>query len=598
MKILVISLCLFLPISAFGSEETKSSFSHIEEYIKNGNYIEAKQNLEKISVEDIGNTGALYHYLSAKILIGLRKEYDAISHLTKVYLYSEKDSKLKEESLFLKAKTLDSIGFSYEASVYYKQFISLYKNSKYYGDAIFNLARLLNKDGNYNQALYYLNQIKEDPIVLFEQAKVLQKMGKVKEATESYRLAVLANPEYLLKSEENLYYYSLNALNRNLFNLAKNNLSIINTLPLKYQAAVILGEIFLKENNHDKAMGYFKLALESIDKDIKSRALLNRSKLYLKLNDTENAEKDLKSIITTFSYTKEYYESILLYSGILLQRGRVEEAIKYLKMLIFKKNPLPEAYSFIESAINIYINKRQTNELYELWKKINMIMLDRLPTEPLFYISKILKDKNDLEYINILKFLAKNRAGNYSTEAKTILTDFYLNSGRIQTAQDYLTSIPSKEINDEIKRLHIKLSYINRNYENAYKVLKSLTKISKNDIVYVPKLIRQEKKAKLKIKFLERLLKDIGEDEKVFELLGECYEEIGEKKNMVYYYQKALDKKPDNDWLKYKLSMSLDDAEKSELLRNMAKSNTKVYSDLAKMYLKEIEINKKLKRGE
>lgn len=598
MKILVILLCLFMPISAFGGEETKSSFSQIEEYIKKGNYIEAKRNLEKISIEDIGNKGALYHYLSAKILIGLKKEYDAISHLTKVYLYSEKDSKLKEESLLLKAKTLDSIGFSYEASVYYKQFISLYKNSDYYVNAIFNLARQLNKDGNYNQALYYLNQIKEDPIVLFEKAKVLQKMGKIKEAMESYRLAVLANPENLLKSEENLYYYSLNALDRNLFNLAKKNLLIINTLPLKYQAAVVLGEIFLKENNHDKAMGYFKLALESIDKDIKSRALLNRAKLYLKLNDTENAEKDLKSIITTFFYTKEYYESILLYSGILLQRGSVDDAIKYLKMLIFKNKPLPEAYSFIERAINIYLNKRQTNELYELWKKINMLMLDRLPTETLFYISKILRDKNDLEYINILKFLAKNRTGRYSIEAKTILTDFYINSGHIQIAQDYLTSIPSKEINDEIKRLHIKLNYINRNYENAYKVLKSLTKISKSDIVYLSKLIRQEKKAKQKIKFLERLLKDIGEDEIVFELLGECYEEIGEKKNLVYYYQKALDKKPDNDWLKYKLSRFLDDAEKSELLSNMATSNTKVYSELAKMYLKEIEINKKLKRGE
>lgn len=595
---LIFLVCLFLVIPSFGQKMDDDIFYETEDYLKKNDHANDKEFFEKNYTDHIGIKGALFHYNYGKALIASKKYYNAIPHLTKSYIYAEKGSKLQKESLLLKAQVLSSLGLYYEASNLYKIFINTFKKSEYDNEAHLGLARTLVKTGNFSDALSYFDKLGKDPIALFEKANALQMMGKTNEASEAYRTAILLKPEYLLKSEVNLYYYSLNAMERNLIDVAKKNLSIINSLPIKYRAALLLGEISFEENNLDKAMGLFKLALESPEKDVKAKALLNIAKAYLKLNDRNKAEEYLLKLLSLAPYTKFYYEGLLIYSDVLFQNGRIDKALKYLKILIFKKDPIQEAYNFIERIYNFYLEKGQYSEVYELWQKTEMLMLERLKIETLFKIINILKDRNDKKFLSILQYISKKDDNTYSVNAKVMLADYYIKEGDMQRARFYLVSIPRKNLNDEIKRLFVKFNYLNGYYEEAYKSLTELSKIEEGDLIYLSKLIALEKKLPRKIAFLEKALKDVGEDAAIFELLGDIYKETKDKKKMVFYYERALQKKPDDNWIKYKLSKISEEPQKKEFLADLAQSNNTIFKNLAKMNQKEEEILEKLKRRE
>lgn len=298
---------------------------------------------------------------------------------------------------------------NYDQCLYYFQ-IAVTKNTtrKYMINAYWNLIILYEEKGDYNNLVKYCRDLwfrtgdssgrkkieslinkllwtdNEQAIQKYKDGMALAKKGDKAGANKLFRESLAADSSFLSPRFE----LGMDAYNSGNENEAYTHLSAIGErIPFYAEVHLILGGINFKNRNYSAAADNYTSVITYgfVDKNTEHNARLKRGTCYYYLNNLDEAEKNITSVI---DYIKNDTEPLIMLSAIYIKKKNFDSALKILSraesmsahdpVVLFQTGSIyyykndSKYVSYFERLFNLI--KSNPNELKNYFKAMRILM--------------------------------------------------------------------------------------------------------------------------------------------------------------------------------------------------------------------------------
>lgn len=600
----ILFLILFLlpvPIEAINKDAFSAPIKKAWDLLEQKRAAEAINELKKIHPDS--KSLFSYHYIYAKAYARMNMLNEAMEHFRLAYIFSQNKTE-KEHIFFERAVTYANTKNYDEAALCYKIFLRQFPDSKFKEEAFIGLAEALYNLGNFNEALIFFQKAGNSNRAQYGRADTLHALGKIGEAHEQYLTMINRGDKGYLKSQTTSYNIGENFRLMNKLSFAKVYLALVKEYPLKYKADISNGLIALSEGKSDVAVKHFELALQSSDRSIKRKALLYLSEVYMKEGKTQEAKGKLLEIRDKYPYGKDYDEALLRLGEIYKREGALYDSASILRELVFRKNPNKLALDAFEDLL-LEAKGKNNQDFVNLWKTIGQWLLEPSRSD---FIVRIVRDIKPAStaYLNVCKWLLKNGSIEGKMYANLLLAEFYAEMGDIKASSSYMQNVKIAKQNDDISRINSRISHLKGEHEKAISDLLQLKNPSAQDVSLfinisseMPPTIKNHQNL---VDFLEKALKIIDSNPKIYLALADAYYQIGRLQAALKQYKTALEineknktlSSKDSDWCLYRIATLSDKNESLEAANKLKKGND-ILNRFANAKSKENNLNEKLK---
>ncbi len=579
--------------------------------LKSGNSYGVLKELQLQKPENPESFSA-YHYLLGEANSRLKKYFSAIEQFRLAYIYAP-DGLLKELALLNRADMYRKLKFFYEARAGYLVFISEFPASGFIQRAHLGLAVSLSKIELFSEAVKHYKKAGLMPEALFGMANALQMLGKVKEAKDAYGRAMLVAKTYPLTSPETYYLIGENL--RMLGETAKSrkHLSSIDFGPYKDDAEISLGLIAMKESKTDEAIRKFKMAAGSLDERKKVRALFNLALAYIGKGEYEKAISSLENIRRNHVDSAMYKDTILLLARLYRIEGRFLEAVSLLKELVYGKKPPAETFGELEELMletSSVSGQEGADEVdfAALWNEIGQWLIDETREDFLLTIAARLRGESK-PFLSLSSWLVENASPKGRARAAIDISDYYIRMGNIDMSRQYINvanlsnalslAEDFRRTKDDILRIEAKISYAEQDYAAAFRKIGKIRAFRKADLDQLGAIISfmdeaDSKALKGVIVLYEKKINESEWDADYYIKLADILYANNEKSRSLKYYRMAFRKKPNDEWIVYRLGQGTRMPESRVMFSRLEQGDT-LLSRLAKTKLLEMDILNKVK---
>ncbi len=545
---------------------------------------------------------ASYHYAYAKAYAQINKINESVEHFRIAYIYSQKQGE-KEEIFFERARVYFNNKYYDEAAICYRIFLRQFPESKFKEQAFLGLAEALYNTNRLKDALIFFQKNGDSFRALYGKADTLHAMGRVHEAHELY-LDLINRDKGYIKSQLNSYNIGENFRLMNKFAFAKVYLALVKDYPLKHKADLSSGLIALAEGQSDSAIKYFNLALQSPERTVKQRALLNLSEVMMKTGNTQEAKARLIEIRNKYPYGRYYDEALLRLSGIFKGEGNLDDAVSILRELVFRKTPDKNALNEFESLL-LEAKNKNNEQFIKLWKTVGQWMLEPSRSEFILKIVRDLKPSGKL-YLDVCMWLSKQGAGEAKMQGNLLLAEFYAEMGDIATSSKYIQNVKVTSQSEDIRRINAKLFYLKGEHEKALSEIAQIKDFKDDDISLFINISSQMpptlKNLQNLANYLENTLKKSDGKPKFNIHLADAFYQLGKEQDALKYYRRALSmhekskglSTKDADWCLYRISALSGKKEADDAVKGLQKGKDTV-NRFAGAKLKENILNERVK---
>jgi tetratricopeptide (TPR) repeat protein len=573
-------------IDAMDTEELKKALVLVEM----GHFDEALELAGDCAAET--KDAAPCRFIHARALAGKEKYREAAQAYRDVY-YGTKNIKLKEDALFNRSRMYGLAKYDLEARAGYLLFLKEFPKSERAQQAQLGLADLNLVGGKPEDALKGYEAAGYVSGALYGKADVLQMTGRTKEAEEAYKIALDADREYLVKSDEALYYYGENLMQTGKYKKASETLMLVKNQPLKDLAYINLGLIKIREKNPSKAAEFFKIAAASADRRIKGIAYTNMAQADIASKKPDEAEKDVtEALKNLLSFPKEADAARLIRSDILRGQGKYAESVKLLREVIAARRLADDATDRLVEIYREMLDK-DAKLFVELWDSSSSYLVDRRREEFLLKAVEALRGTGK-PFLDLAMWLAK-----YGTDATKVkffreLVQFYDSVGDVKNARKYL-ALMRKAVgeNDDIYRLEADLLYAEGKSQEALGKIFLLKQLKKEDLTTIRATVGQAEYPEQTAAFYDKAVQEVGGDVRDRLKLADLYMNLGKRQEALGCYRKVVEEDPKNEWALFRLATLTEGPEAEKSLEMLSKLGSTLGS-YARGAMKEPAIDRKL----
>ncbi|MBF0317386.1 MAG: tetratricopeptide repeat protein [Nitrospirae bacterium] len=536
------------------------------------------------------------NFIYARILESKQETAKAIDRYRKAYQYATND-KIKEEALLHRSELNLLKSFNNDAKLGFQTFIRDYPNSRQINKAYLGLAKSLSGLGKPAESLEVLDKSGSNSSeVLFEKANTLQRMGRVKEAGDVYTTALLKDPGYIRKNnDETLYLYGENLLAAGDVKKARAAFSAVKDASLQDKTALGFAKIALKESRPEMAAEHLKKIANSKEREVKQEAMLNLSRVQLQSGKTEDAKKNLKALKGMGLKDKGKEELISLQIDVDVKDKKYKDAAESIKKL-HAKDPGSKAMLDRVEGVMSEAMQGDNNQFVDLWLTYGTMLLDK-SREPFILRAKDALKDTGKPYMDVLTWISKNSSDTERHKALGELTDIYSDSGDKASAVRSLAEMKNLKVpSDELIRREARINFTNRDYNEALKSAILIKQFNKEDVDLLRDAILMSPKNETAVLTYEKAIKDSGGTTEDYLALADAFYDLGNMEGATGYYKKVLSLEPANQWASYRLGAVLSSQDSEALLKASGTGDSTI-DRLSKAALKERRINKRLAEG-
>ena len=337
-----------------------------------------------------------------------------------------------------------------------------------------------------------------------------------------------------------------------------------------------LGWTFYQTQSYKKAVKSFKKFLETKQKKkIMEYAIYRIGRAYLKIGDTENGLSYMKEIVKNYPNSSLYDDALFLLGKINLVLDNFKIAKEYfLKMVVDSPDSrwIPYAYKYVG---DIYVREKNYKKGINYYKMAMLDAASPILTDEIKYLVEILKYKAGI-YKTLIQ--AKKSFVNLYPESEKVpsvlleIGDFYYAGGRLRKAIHYYKTVYEKYKEDEIcGESLLKLSRALREMKKQKKAISYLEELSKREGYFA---------------LAHKIIGDIYYDDEIFQKAVDEYVKVVEDKNNIFseYAQLRITNAYMNLGLFREARVAL-----TKFIRDYPNSNNllRVYKKLANTYYQE-----------
>ena len=444
-------------------------------------------------------------------------------------------------------------------------------------DDYIDMARLYTSSADYEKALEYIEVIERlhpnNPKIMYEKAVILKNYNQPILARNLMREVAQLDPEY---KESYLY--------KEFF---KDDLPGF-YMPKNYDADYYQkrGEEAYKEGKYEKALGYFKKAIEQKES---IENLNNLAKAYIKTNNSRMAQKCFEEALNKDVKNPQIYINMALFYGEIEKNQKKQ--IHYLKHAIKLNSNLTEAYyqlgnvysekGMYETAVEYYRTATTKDDVFfDAYYALGTTLYKLQKYEEAYLVfQKSLEI--ELDNPKVYEFLAKSA----------------LELRKYDEAEGYINNAISLEPTPDNYLTLTKALYLKGDYDKCINLLTTKISNNKNAEMYnylglcyfqkgnFPQALSNFNKAA-----------SVKADPRYYHNLAACYNAMNDKANMQANVDKALNSKPNNpdDYIEIS-NIYLELNKVNEAIDTLTKGIT-TYPDERKLYNKKLNLLENLGR--
>jgi tetratricopeptide (TPR) repeat protein len=565
--------------------------------LQSGNFYAVLKELPNFKPEDTRSL-AIYHYMYGDAFRTAQQYLDAVKHLRLTYIYAE-DRVLKEKALFERAEIYKKLGLIYETRSNYLVFIKEFPSSERISEAYLGVADSLSELNLYSEAVEYYKKAGRRPEILFSKANALQITGRISEARKAYAEALKTDKKYPTRSAETYFYIGENMRMLGEFEEAKKHFRSLSFNGYEDKARLSLGLIAMEEKDWDEAVRNFKESSRSRNRVTRVDGLFNLGKAYAGVNNLKDAISSLEVIRNNYINSALYKSTLLELSRLYRKQGSLRKSISLLKELVYGKQPPQEAFEELEIIVMDVIKKSGDGNEDDLkfttvWREVGQWMIKASREEFLIKVCEKLRYEGR-PFIDLATWIVNSTSSSAKVKAAAYLADYYAGAGNKEYAQKYfdITTL-SLEPDDTVLRVQAGILIDKGEYEKAFERLNAIKKLKNEDFRKLEDIIRAQgaKGTEERLEaaaFYEKMLKSGDWDAESYTFYADLLYMGGDHVRSVKYYKLAHEKKPDDEWIAYRLGKGTGLSEAKKMFNQVGEGNT-VISRLAKTKLLEINL--------
>lgn len=522
-----------------------------------------------------------YHSVYGSALVQANRPYDAIEHYRLAFIYAATDVD-KERILFERAETYAKMAYASEAAVCYAVFLRKFPDSGFAERAHLGIAEARYRLGEYHDAVKHYEKAGASFAARSGIPNALQALGRTEEAFKLYLSLLKTNPMDINSSPETLYSmgesFRLSGRNPD----AKIYLGSIKEPPTKFRAEVGLGQIALEERRLHDAVRHFSEASGSPERVVRRQALTLRAEAYMKLGNFDDAEATLREVRNSHPYGKTYDSVLMNLARLSTVRGRPADAVPFLKELIYRRTPMPEALDELEKII-LDAKDKAPAEFLQLWKSVGRWLMDASRSAALVKIARGLRSSGR-PFLDLCSWLVKYGTEETKNEGRLLLADFYAELGDGATASGYLLRARAPGRDDDVRRIAAKIALLNRDERKAAEALLSLTAPREEDVLAVIGMMQSLKDVRKAAAFCEQAFQRTPGTPAAYARFADALYDAGRTDDALRYYQAATSARQapvaagarnagdaDREWAFYRISRLTQGEEHTRALTTIEK---------------------------
>ncbi|MBI5607153.1 MAG: tetratricopeptide repeat protein [Deltaproteobacteria bacterium] len=535
-------------------------------------------------------TRVYYHFCYGRALERVQKPFEAMEHYRMAYLLAPQ-GELKELAFLERAEGYHRIKNYYEAKTVYKIFLTQFNQSKYLGKAHLGAAQTLSALGLLPESLEHYEKAGKGQDAIFGRANILHRLGRLKEADAAYSEGISRGKEYLMQSGENLYYYgkNLQLMGREQESVQYLALSLKDPV-FKNNSEVALGQVALKARKFDEAQKYLKSALTSSDTKIGQEALFNLAEAQSGAGKINEARQTLQEYQWKYPAGKNYEDILIKLARLDIQGERFEQASGWIKALSLRSPLKKETLSELEGFF-LKMKEKDPNRMASLWGLVGQKLLNTSREPFLLVMAESLQGTGKLA---LLQWLVKNGSGRVKIQSLITLVQYYVEAGNQDLALEGLNALKNHKVTgDQILRLEARILHARMEYRAASERILSLKKMESQDLPLFEDTLSSAKDVPKALAVFEKNLRRLDGNANIYIQLADLLYDQGKKKEALTYYQKALEKDPLNEWALYRAG-TLSSGEEAEKILGRIKASNSILSKLAKVSLREKDVQRKM----
>src|SRR4030042_234935 len=349
----------FLPALTIEEGITDPSLKKAWEMVKSNHPSDALQILPEYKSDS--KTSIYFHFIYGRALERLNSPFEALEHYRSAF-FNAPSEELKALSLLERAEGYLRIKYYYEAKTVFSIFLKNFNQFKYSSRANLGMAQSLAGIGLLPEALFYSEKAGEEVEAVFGKANILHRLGRLKEAHETYLKGISEDKLYFLNSEELLFYYgkNLQQMGNDQESVSYLNSKKIVDPILKKKADLALGLIALKARKYAEAQNFFYSALSSLDACTKQEAIFRLAEAHLGAGNKREARQKLQEYRLKYPAGKEYEDSLLRLGKLELEEDRSAQAVGWLKELDLRSSLKRETLTELE---RVFLRLREKDPL-------------------------------------------------------------------------------------------------------------------------------------------------------------------------------------------------------------------------------------------
>ncbi|RMG69163.1 MAG: hypothetical protein D6710_09285, partial [Nitrospirae bacterium] len=247
--------------------------------------------------------------------------------------------------------------------------------------------------------------------------------------------------------------------------------------------------------------------------------------------------QNLLDLRENYPYTPEAKRALLELTRLYRKRGKLLEAERFLKELLFGSNPSEQSLRELELLVLDSIEKDR-KAFNQIWRECGRFLMTIKRQKTLLKVASTLVEEGG-DFLKVYDFLIRNGDKNIKNQAIAELALFYCRLGDAKRASALLKKVKgTKGREDRFIRIKAYLYALKGEHKTAARLLSSIKEPNEADyelLIKIAPLIEPERFAMLYKSFSGRLNKTPD-----YQLLGDLFYRRGKLSEASSYYRIAL----------------------------------------------------------
>lgn len=477
-----------------------------------------------------------YHGRFARVLLRTGRPAESIEHFRLAYLYAPATDE-KEDLLLGRAEAYSQMRFFSEAALTYEVFLRTFPRSVRAEEARLGAAEAQFRQRRFREALRYFEQAGSSARALAGQGNSLQALGRAREAQEIYRRLLDRHAHFVNASPETRYSVGMNFLETGNPATAVVYLGALQDTPFQDQAALGLGRIYLDSAKPDLALTHLDLAASAEDRAVKREALLLRARALAGVKRDDEARELLQNLRRDYPYSGQYDEATLQLARMETAKGDSAAAVGYVRELIFRRTPSPEALELLEGLLTD-LAEHQGAELERIWQNVGKWLLQPSRSAMLVKLAPALRPAGR-PFLELCSWLVKYGDDEAKNASRLLLADYYASLGEPARAVAYLAAVPRKQRGPGAQRIEAKIAAQSGDLRAAAALMLALPDPREQDAVELLAIMRTGAAPEQAAAFCERALARADAAPRVRVLFADYLADQGRTVDALRHYRLA-----------------------------------------------------------